>query len=152
MLQLIDHIWEVFSRPVLWKNGLKPPTNKIIFFAAWKERRERSKGGIGKDGRRKEEYAPMQEKGEMAKKRKGAAPRRERERRNKLCSDCIYGMSSPTTDSIWTVQWSWRSYVQWCRDQPGTCTLPVSNGTRANLQSPPPAAWQLNSTHKNSIT
>jgi len=43
-------------------------------------------------------------------------------------------------------------YVQWCRDQPGTCTSPVSNGTRANLQSPPPAAWKQNSTHKNSIT
>jgi len=34
----------------------------------------------------------------------------------------------------------------------GTCTSPVSNGTRANLQSPPTAAWQQNSTHKNSIT
>jgi len=57
-------------------------------------------------------------------------------------------------------QWSKRvknyativAYVQWCRDQPGTCTSPVSNGTRANLQSPPPAAWQQNSTHKNPIT
>ena len=28
------------------------------------------------------------------------------------------------------------------------CTSPVSDGMRANLQSPPPAAWQQNSTHK----
>jgi len=62
------------------------------------------------------------------------------------------GCDEPTLSELYSEADDRTLYVQWRRDQPRTCTSPVSNGMRANVQSPPPAAWQQNSTHKNSIT
>ena len=50
-----------------------------------------------------------------------------------------------------TVYWILAASKGWIKHT-HTHTSPVSNRTRANLQSPLPAAWQQNSTHKNSIT